>query len=186
MTRIGMLASRGFTLLEVLVAVAIVAIVAVAVGMGLSGLGGSRQVQQQAERFQHHLAYACELAQLNGSATGLRVHENGYSFVLRQAGRWQLPKQQAAIGAYTLAQGVHMVLHRDGQVIKPAAARKPADMDAANTDDNMPLQPDLVCFASGELTPFDADFSRAGADQRFHVKGQADGSITLAQVDVTH
>lgn len=184
MRRITAVADRGFTLLEVLVAVAIVAIVTVAVGLGLSGLGGSRQVQQEAERFQQHMEYACELAQLNGSAVGLRLHTDGYAFVLRQADRWQTPKQQVALAAYTLTHGVQLALSRDGQVIKPDAQRKSADADANTADGDASLQPDLVCFASGELTPFEADFSRNDADQRFHLKGQPDGSIKLTHTDV--
>lgn len=161
----------GFTLLEVLVAVAIIAVIALVVGIGLSGLGGNRQLKQEAERLQSRLRYACELATLDGRAVGFRQRSDGYGFVRLDGDEWRSLTQDALLAPYQLSASTTLLLHRDGQVL---------EVDAKATDET----PQLVCFASGELTPFRAELRATGADQRYRIEGHADGRIALSHVDV--
>ncbi|HET6631867.1 MAG TPA: type II secretion system minor pseudopilin GspH [Rhodanobacteraceae bacterium] len=166
-----MSAARGFTLLEVLVAVVIVAVLAGAVGVGMAGLGGSRQLHNEAERLQHHLEYACETAQLDGHALGLRLRPDGYLFVRRDGDRWRALVEQPAMAAHSLPAGTQLVVSRDGERLAvPAAGASSA-------------APQLVCFSSGDLTPFRAELTRSGAGERFTLVGHADGRLTLESAD---
>lgn len=163
--------AHGFTLIEVLVAVAIIAAMALAIGLGLSGLGGTRQLEREAERLQAHLAWACEAAELDSRAIGLRQTARGYEFLERHDGAWRAVRDQDALAAHRLPAGTTLELVRDGE-------RLPVAADTADT-----MSPQLACFPSGELTPFVASLAGAGADRRYRVEGSADGHITLAAVD---
>jgi general secretion pathway protein H len=165
---------RGFTLIEVLVAVAIVGVLALAIGVGLSGLGGTRQLEREAERLQSHLAWACEAAELDGYALGLRQTADGYDFLQRRGGQWLPLAEQPALAPYRLPSGMHLRLRRDGELLKPATT---AATQAA--------QPQLACFPSGELTPFVASLEGNGAAQSFRLEGKADGSLQLDHVDAS-
>lgn len=161
----------GFTLLEVLVAVAIIAVVASVVGIGLSGMGGNRQLRQEAERLQSRLRYACELATLAGRATGFRQRSDGYEFLQLDGEQWRVVTAQAVLAPYRFGTDLTLALYRDGQLLQ---------VDSEATDST----PQLVCFASGELTPFRAELSAVGADQRYRIEGHADGAIELSHTNV--
>lgn len=163
--------AHGFTLIEVLVAVAIIAAMALAVGLGLSGLGGTRQLEREAERLQSHLAWACEAAELDSRAIGLQQTARGYQFLERHDGAWRAVRDQDALAAHNLPAGMELELVRDGERLSLAT-------DAADA-----AAPQLACFPSGELPPFVANLSGAGADRDYRVEGTADGRITLGSVD---
>ncbi|HET8899782.1 MAG TPA: type II secretion system minor pseudopilin GspH [Rhodanobacteraceae bacterium] len=164
--------ARGFTLIELLVAIAIIAVLALAVGLGLSGLGGTRELERQAERLQAHLAWACETAELDGRSVGLRQTEQGYAFLERRPDGWRTLRKQAALTSYRLPAGVELRLQRDGAWLQPA----PASSSGA--------APQLACFPSGDMTPFVAILRGDGADRRYRLRGDAAGALTLDTLDV--
>lgn len=164
----------GFTLIEVLVAVAIVAVLALAIGIGLSGLGGDRQLEREAERFKAHLDFACESAMLDGRSLGVRLDGESYAFLQRQADHWVPVEGQPALARYRLPAGVQLIVRRDGMVV--TKADKKHEM----------IKPQLACLSSGELTPFTAELTRSGASQRYQVTGHADARIELSHVDIDH
>lgn len=162
---------RGFTLIEVLVAVAIVAIVAGIVVIGMSGLGGGRGLALEAKRLHSRIEFACELALLNGHSMGLmQTTDHGYRFVERLGGHWQPLQDADALGSYTLPSNVQLQLQRDDRVVPPA------DEDAAQ------WQPQIACMASGEMTPFTATLAASGADQHYRIVGHIDARTELSHV----
>lgn len=167
---------RGFTLIEVLVALVIIAIVSSAVVIGLSGLGGNRDLAREARRLQARIDFACETALLNGRSIGLvQIGERGYAFVERIAGRWQPVAGQPALAQYRMPANMQLQLRRDGRKLAPAV----------DADENSLQRPQIACFAAGELTPFTAVLEAAGADQRYTLVGHIDMQTELHHAALT-
>lgn len=154
---------QGFTLVEMLVAVVIVAIVGAAVVIGVSGLGGTRLLQRQAQRLQSHLEYACETALLNGRSVGLlQTGEHAYVFVERAVDRWEIIEDEPLLAAWAMPAQIRLTLRRGGRPLPPAGH---------DEDDK---RPQVACFASGEMTPFVAVLEARGGDRRYTLVGHVD------------
>lgn len=160
---------RGFTLMEVLVAIAIIAVVAVAVAIGIAGMGGSRNLEREAERLVDRMRYACEFSALRGTPVGLLQQQEGYRFVSRGPAAWQAI-EQPVLAAHSLTP-IRLALRRDGRLLETDGD----DLEQLNA-------PDVVCFPSGELTPFEAELGLANTDTVYRVTGHADGRIELRDV----
>jgi general secretion pathway protein H len=132
-------ASRGFTLIEVLVVVAIVGVIALIVTLGVTG-NAERQVRREAERFAALVGQACEQAELGGREIGVVVGDGGYRFRLMSGDQWLDFPADGVLRARPWVGGLAVNLLREGHVV-----------DLAPTPDSAPQ---LVCFSSGERTPF--------------------------------
>jgi hypothetical protein len=86
------------------------------------------------------IRHACNQAELSGREIGLRVGSDGYSFSMLGFEGWMDGDQKDALRPRVWVPGLQVELFRDG-----SATRVP-DSDAE--------QPQIVCFSSGELSPF--------------------------------
>lgn len=77
---------RGFTLLELLVAISIAAVMMVAVGLSIRG--ADRSLQTDAERVALLLGLAREEAQVRGATIRFEADASAYRFVIRRGERW--------------------------------------------------------------------------------------------------
>jgi general secretion pathway protein H len=161
-------ASSGFTLIEILVVVVILGVLAGAVTLAIGGVGGERQLARQAEQLRALLGYACEHAELGGRDIGISMDKRGYRFSRLNHTNW-LPADTDELRPRAWLEGTDARLTRDGLDIQIA--------------EDSPDKPQLVCFASGELTPFRLDLGLADLPQRYRLDGQADGEVKLAAVD---
>ena len=135
---------RGFTLIEVLVAVVIIAIV-VAVAVVSIGGNDQRQVQREAERFVALLTLACEQSELSGRPIGVHLGQSGYGFSLATSDGWLPFGADHRFHERELA-AVH--LH-------PGAGSVPEQPD-------FEAEPQARCWPSGELSALDLRFARGG------------------------
>ncbi len=164
---------RGFTLIEVLVVMVIIAVVAGVAVIAFAGLGGSRNLEHAAQEFHEHLAWACELAVLDGRSMGLALtNDHGYRFLERVASRWQAVQDRPALASRRLPQQVDLQLYRDGRRLDP---------DRHRDGRELALQPQIACLASGEMTPFTAVFRDGNTGQRHTLTGYID-----MQIEVQH
>ena len=164
------LAHRGFSLIELLVVLVILGVVIAAVVLSIGG-GAARELEAQARRVEALIALACEQSELTGRDLGLFVSERELSFAWRGPDRWypladqsREPLRPRAIDA-----GVEITLARDGETLILGA--------------DAPVDPQLACLSSGELSPFELRFSRADVEQRWRLTGQVDGSLMLEAED---
>ncbi len=132
-------APRGFTLIEILVVVAIVGVIALVVTLSVTG-SGERQVRREAERFEALVGQACEQAELGGREIGVVVGGGGYAFRLMAGNDWVDFPPESTLRPRRWVGGLSVVLTRDGRSVDLGTAA-----DAT---------PQLVCFSSGERTPF--------------------------------
>jgi general secretion pathway protein H len=80
-------ARRGFTLIEMLIAITIAAILVVLVGFSLSS--AARGLETEAERLALILSLAREEAQLRGAPIRFEGDDAGYGFSVFRDGRWE-------------------------------------------------------------------------------------------------
>jgi general secretion pathway protein H len=158
----------GFTLIEILVVVVILGVLAAALTLAVGVGGGARQLARQAEQVQALVGYACEQAELTGREIGISMTTSGWRFSRLERDDWQAfregelrPRQWLANSAATLS--------RDGHNVEIAA--------------HFPDKPQLLCFSSGELTPFRLELNLPEAPQIYRIEGKLDGTVTLAAVN---
>lgn len=164
----GLVAAPGFTLIEVLVVTVILAILAATVALTLAGSGGERQLEREAQRLSALIGYACERAELTGRSIGFAFARGGYVFSERQREAWK-PFADGELRQRKWAAGLAAQLSRDGVAVKIA--------------DDLPEQPQLACFASGELTPFRLDLALADRGGGWRLDGEPNGKLTLERRD---
>jgi general secretion pathway protein H len=159
-------AVRGFSLIELLVVVAIIGVLALAVTLSIGG-SSQRQLLREAERFQALIGQACGQAELSGREIGVIVGAGGYSFRMLGGTEWRDFPDDGPLRARRWIDGLRVDLSSEGRHVDLLATR-----DAA---------PQLVCFSSGELTPF-ALTLELGDAPRYRVSGADDATLKTERI----
>ncbi|HEY0180377.1 MAG TPA: type II secretion system minor pseudopilin GspH [Dokdonella sp.] len=163
-------AAAGFTLIELLVVSIVVAIVAAAATLAI-GSGSERELANASERFHALLGHACAEAELSGREIGARVAADGYAFQRLDGDVWRDLGRDGELRPRRWPAGLHVELARDGRRL------------ALAEDDGDAAAPQLVCFSSGELTPFTLSLALGETPVRYRVRGVDDGTLTLDRLD---
>ena len=153
--------ARGYTLIEIVVVVAIVAIVAGAAMLALGAFGGARVVEREGNRVRELVRAACDRAVSSGRDYGVHLGTRGYRFSVAAYQQWIL-QAEGELRPRTLPDGVSLEASREGRPLELAS--------------DAPLEPQLVCYASGELSPFELSL-RLDADTAWVVTGELDGRL---------
>ncbi len=161
--------TRGFSLLEILVVIVILAVVAGAVSIAVAGAGGERALTREAERAQALIEFACERAQLSGRDIGISLSRGSYRFSHLDGDVW-LPYREETLRMRSWPAGFSVALMRDDQAVR--------------LDEGFPERPQLLCYASGELTTFRLDLALPDLARRYRLDGQGDGQVLLSAIDV--
>lgn len=152
--------SVGFTLIELLVVLVIVGALSAALTLAV-GASSERQLDNAAQRFRALIDEACSQAELSGRELGVSVGAGGYSFCRLEGDQWRPFGADAALRARTWPQGLRSHLTRDGRPIAETAEG-----------------PQLVCFSSGELTPFELALTLGDAP-RYRITGSEAGEVKI-------
>ncbi len=160
-------ASRGFTLIEILVVLVIVAVVAVALTLSISG-NAERRLADEAGRFRALAEQACHTAELTGREIGTVLDAGGYRFQRLDGAQWR-EFGEGEFRPRQWPQALRLELARNGRPLQLATAERSA--------------PQLVCFSSGELTPFSLTLALGDAPLRYRISGREDGGIASERLD---
>src|SRR5262249_16810026 len=109
-----------------------------------------------------------EQAELSGRDLGISLDTQGYRFSISNRADW-IASDASELRARKWLAGTLPSLSRDGQTVA--------------VTDKTPEKPQLVCFSSGELTPFRLELTLGDLAMGYRLDGQADGIITLSTVD---
>lgn len=164
----GQRISRGFTLIELLVVVVIVGVLAAALVISIGGSSG-RVLGNTVERYQALLGQACEHAELTGRDIGVVVTAAGYTFQRLDGSEWRELGGSGELRARSWPDGLRLELSRAGR-----------PLDLATPEQRTPQ---LVCFSSGELTPF--ALTLALGDARMRIVGSEDGVVERERSEAT-
>ena len=160
----------AFSLIEVLVVLVIVSVLALAVSISIASAGGERQLTREAERLQALVEHACRQAELGGREIGLRVGSQGYAFSLHGFSGWTTTERKDELRPHTWIAGLRLELLRDGR--------------AVNLADGDDVSPQLICFSSGELSPFLLRMELGDVDMRYELAGDIQGNVVLKRVEI--
>lgn len=158
-------ASVGFTLIEILVVVVIVSVLALAVTISIATAGGERQLTRESDRLQALISHACIQAELTGREIGVRVSRNGYAFAMLGFDGWMASEQKDELRPRSWVSGLQVSLFRDGNEMRLA--------------DDESESPQIVCFSSGELSPFVLRMQLGDTPNSYEIRGEADGRIKI-------
>jgi type II secretion system protein H len=144
---------RGFTLVEILVAVMIVGVMLVGITISIGFGGGSdRQLETERDRMLALIDHFRDQAALQVREYGVRIFDGGYQFLYYdpRAGLW-LDEQDDLLRPRELPPGIDARLWIEGRrVVLPEAEVDP--------DQRVPQ---LLLYSSGEVNLFELELRRA-------------------------
>ncbi|HEX5124788.1 MAG TPA: prepilin-type N-terminal cleavage/methylation domain-containing protein [Rhodanobacteraceae bacterium] len=158
--------ARGFSLIELLVVVVIVAVLALAVTLSVAG-SSDRQLSRESDRFDSLVHLACEKAEQSGREIGVDVGTGGFSFKQLAGAEWQDADGDSALRQRAWLDGLRVTLTREGHGV---------DLGARNAP------PEIVCFSSGEMTPFVLTLALGDA-RPYRITGSDDGTTKRDRVE---
>ena len=167
-------AQDGFTLLEVLVVVVITAVLVAALTLSV-GATSERQLANASERFQALLGHACSQAELSGREIGAVIGADGYTFLRLDGDGWRALADDGELRARRWPTGMRVELSHEGRPVALATALATAPAQQQS--------PQLVCFSSGEATPFTLVLALGEVPMRYRLKGDEDGTLTADRIE---
>jgi general secretion pathway protein H len=159
----------GFTLIELLVVMVIIGVLVAALTLAVGNAGGERTLSNESDRFQALLGHACAQAELSGREIGAVVSSDGFTFRRLDGTEWRDMIKDQELRTRHWPAGLRVEMTRDG---------RPLDLAVPGHD-----APQLVCFSSGELTPFSLVLALGDASVRYQVKGDDDGTLKTSRLD---
>jgi len=202
-------ASRGFTLLEILVVVVIIGIVTMGALLSMSFVGADRALHTEGDRIAELMNYAQEQGELQTREMGLYCTDHSYSFLAFDARRnlWVPIDDDDALRARTLPDAIRIQLFVEGREVvlatvadeqkskKPATSAAPASAPTAAgasfpspyaaSSSPTELKPHVMIFSNGDLTSFKLTLMRDGSEETVTVLPDRQGKIKV-QVPKEH
>ncbi|MCG3169302.1 MAG: hypothetical protein CALGDGBN_00820 [Pseudomonadales bacterium] len=171
-TRISEL--RGFTLLELLVALALLGLLS---GMAVLAVGGieERRAREEAAALRDRIAFASEEAMLQGEEYLLAVGSGSYRFLRFDAGERQWREaSHPLLGERRLPHGLRIEIETEALA---GSAEALTDATAATTDGE---SVEVLLLSSGEITPFSALFHAGeSGPAAATLRGEGGGGLEL-------
>jgi general secretion pathway protein H len=162
--------SSGFTLIELLVVVVIVGVLAAALVIAI-GSSSERQLANASDRFQALIGHACNTAELTGREIGVAVSATGYVFSRLDRDEWRVLDNANELRGRSWPTGMRVELTRTDRALALVSAGRET--------------PQLVCFSSGEMTPFALVLALGDAPAHYRIEGKDDGTLKSERVETT-
>lgn len=139
--------NQGFTMIEILVVLIVVGLLAALAVANLGGNQQKREMENAVSKMFLLMQAASEQAVLDNSEIGLKLDEQEYRFLRFQdiTGEW-VPMKDRMFRNYQWPEWLVVT-----DIIEDNLPRL--------TTDEEQLRPDIVFFSSGEITPFEMEFT---------------------------
>ncbi|MDX1515801.1 MAG: type II secretion system minor pseudopilin GspH [Woeseiaceae bacterium] len=177
--------SRGFTLIEILVAVVIVGIVMSVAVLSLTLVADDREIRNEARRLMSLIEVAQNDAMMQGREFGVEFMLGGYRFVEYDAlaAAWAPPPGDDALRLWTLPEDYELQLFIDDTRVPLDVEPKKLDADAPGPADRTPYLPHVFLFSSGEVTPFELQLTRLLDSRSVAIEGDLLGNLDFVTDD---
>lgn len=155
-------AQWGFSLIEMLAVIVIIAVLSGAALLSVDLGGPQARLNDEANRLSSLLRLLCEESVLRGQEQGLVLLEDGYAFAQWTGEQW---------------------IHHPQRVFRirnfePGFSARLSGLEQARLAEDDDASPHVICFSSGEMTPFELDL--VGPEGRtLTVTGDALGELEL-------
>jgi general secretion pathway protein H len=157
---------RGFTLIELMVALVIMGVVLTFFTLSAGGDRRAEEMQREAQRLLALLQMASDEAQMRSEQLAMRVGDTDYSFMILDNNQWREITDDPPLRPRKLPAGIELRLELQDN--------PPPGLTAQNED-----QPQVFLLSSGEMTPFVLTFSAPDSEQRYHIKATLLGHLEL-------
>ncbi|WP_258239955.1 type II secretion system minor pseudopilin GspH [Pseudidiomarina homiensis] len=150
--------TKGFTLVEVMVTIAIIGLMAVAVTFVVPDQQDDA-LDDAAEDLYQRIRYAQEYALLRHAILGLRIDEQGYTFVQWREQQWQ-PLDFRGLRAQDWPQDVVFALQSENEALlgqdedAMEAFFAPPEDETVTAEEREAQQPQLWILGSGDISVF--------------------------------
>jgi general secretion pathway protein H len=172
---------RGFTLMEILVAVLIIAILISVATLSMGVLGGDQQVEDEARRLWAVLQQAREESELQGLDVALFVSSGAYEFLRydTRRGEWQVIDDDPLYRMRSLPEGLRYRLWLDGRevVLKPQPPKR------SDIDEHRRWPPQITVLSSGEIMPFELHIEREAQPALWRVVSTTQNDLRVDRRD---
>ena len=161
--------SSGFTLVEMLVVVVIIGIVSAGIILSANLAGGSdRELTKEGDRLLALMQYAREQADLQTRDYGILFRDDGYEFLTYDVRRqlWRDVYEDDALRDRNLPEGLDIKLSVEA---RPVVLSKPKD--------DKDKSPQVIIFANGDLTTFEATVAREGGEHSITISQDSSGQV---------
>jgi len=151
---------RGFTLVEILVAMVIIGLMIVGVLVSVTMARGDRELETERDRILALSDHLRDQAALQAREYGLRVYQGGYQFLYYdpRTGLW-LDEGDDLLRPRALPEGITVRLAVDGrEVVLPEE-----DVDPDKR------APQILLYSTGELSLFELDLRRGRNGEGFRI-----------------
>lgn len=159
--------SAGFTLLELLVVLTLIGVISGLAVLSVDLAGPDRVVEEEIRRLALLLDEQCEEAILDSRELGLRLTSDGYRFSQWTGEEWAEYLSPPTFRNHRLPGGFHWRLELEGA-------------EVLIEDDPARYDPHVICFSSGEMTPFELALWGPSGDIGQGLIGERRGGIEIS------
>ena len=167
--------ANGFSLIELLVVMVIIGLFAATAVLSLNVVGPDRELEREALRLRSLLDTLMDEAVLETRDYGVQFTRHGYRFFVYdyRTLAWLDPVGDELLRERRFAEPLELTLFLDDREVslEPEQESEPGEQP----------QPQVMLLASGEITPFEAQFFRDAAGGRYLLEGALDGSLQVTR-----
>jgi general secretion pathway protein H len=164
---------RAFTLIEILVVITIIAVIIGVVVLSVHVTGRDSELHKESKRLNALIAMAREQAEMQVRDFGLYLEDHGYRFMVFDPRRqlW-IDAEERELRERNLPDGLVLSLVLEGReaILAPPIG-------------NMPPAPQVLLYASGDLSLFDITMKREKTDHHAEIRVAETGAVEFNDVD---